>query len=83
MKPQQKENIRANWDFDIRLTNNHWEDGRMVNYNGISFDSFHSIEALLKSTTYIDYSSNSNKYLETYMRVIEEKQLSIVRDVPN
>ena len=80
MKPQQKENIAANWDFGIRLTNNHWEDGRMVNYNGISFDSFHSIEALLKSATYIDNSSNPNKYLETYMRVIEEKQLSSVRD---
>ena len=75
MKPQQKENIGANWDFSIRLTNNHWEDGHMVNYNGISFDGFCSIEALLKSATYIDDSSNPNKYLETYMNVIEEKQL--------
>ena len=80
MKPQQKENIAANWDFGIRLTNNHWEDGQMVNYNGISFDGFHSIEALLKSATYIDNSSNPNKYLETYMRVIEEKQLSSASD---
>jgi hypothetical protein len=80
MKPQQKENIRANWDFDIRFTNNHWEDRQMVNHSGISFDGFQSIEVLLKSATYIDNSSNPNKYLETYMRVIEEKQLSSTGD---
>ena len=80
MKPQQKENIRANWDFNIRLTNNHWEDRQMVNHSGISFDGFQSIEVLLKSATYIDNSSNPNKYLETYMRVIEEKQLSSASD---
>jgi len=80
MKPQQKENIRANWDFDIRFTNNHWEDRQMVNHSGISFDGFQSIEVLLKSATYIDNSSNPNKYLETYMKVIEEKQLSSASD---
>ena len=80
MKPQQKENIRANWDFDIRFTNNHWEDRQMVNHSGISFDGFQSIEVLLKSATYIDNSSNPNKYLETYMKVIEEKQLSSTSD---
>ena len=48
MKPQQKENIRANWDFDIRLTNNHWEDRQMVNHSGISFDGFQCIEAFIK-----------------------------------
>ena len=81
MKPQQKENIRANWDFDIRLTNNHWEDRQMVNHSGISFDGYQSIEALLKSATYIDNSSNPNKYLETQMKATEEKQLLSVRDV--
>ena len=80
MKPQQKEDIRVNWDFDIRLTNNHWEDRQMVNHSGISFNGFQSIEALLKSATYIDNSSNPNKYLETYMKVIEEKQLSSASD---
>jgi len=52
----------------------------MVNYNGISFDGFPSVEALLKSVTYIDNSSNSNKYLDTYMKGIEEKQLSSASD---
>jgi len=52
----------------------------MVNHSGISFDGFQSIEALLKSATYIDNSSNPNKYLETYMKVIEEKQLSSASD---
>ena len=80
MKPQQEENIRAKWDFDIRLTNNHWEDRQMVNHSGISFDGFQCIEAFLKSATYIGNSSNPNKYLETYMKVIEEKQLSSTSD---
>ena len=80
MKPQQKENIGANWAFGMKLTNNHWEDGQMVNYNGISFDGFPSIEALLKSATYIDNSPNQNKYLETYMKEIEERQLSSASD---
>tara|TARA_E500000331_G_C17088363_1_gene639946 strand:- start:238 stop:441 length:204 start_codon:yes stop_codon:yes gene_type:complete len=52
----------------------------MVTYNGILFDVFPSIEPLLKSVTYIDNSSNPNKYLETHMKVIEEKQLSSASD---
>ena len=28
MKPQQKENIGANWAFGIKLTNNHWTMAR-------------------------------------------------------
>jgi len=52
----------------------------MVNYNGISFDGFPSIEALLKSATYIDNLPNQNKYLETYMKEIEERQLSSASD---
>lgn len=55
------------------LTNNHLEDAQMVAYNWVSFDGSPSLEALLKSTTHNDNSSNQNKYLETYMRAIEER----------
>ena len=63
VKPQLDDVDGLNWAFGIKLMDNHWEDGKMASFNGISFDGFDSLNSLMKANSYNEISKYKVHFL--------------------
>ena len=73
--PQLDEVKGLNWAFGIKLMENYWEDGKMLSFNGISFDGFDSLNSLMKTNSYNE-NPTSNKLVEKFLKEIRKKELN-------
>ena len=73
--PQLDDVKGLNWAFGIKMINNHWEDGEMVDFNGISFDGFDSLESLMKANAYNE-NPTPNKLIEKFSEEIQKRKIN-------
>ena len=75
VKPQLDDVDGLNWAFGIKLMDNHWEDGKMASFNGISFDGFDSLNSLMKANSYNE-NSTPNKLIEKFSKEVQKRELN-------
>jgi hypothetical protein len=75
VKPQLDEVDGLNWAFGIKLMDNHWEDGKMASFNGISFDGFDSLNSLMKANSYNE-NPTPNKLIEKFSKEVQKRELN-------
>ena len=75
VKPQLDDVDGLNWAFGIKLMDNHWEDGKMASFNGISFDGFDSLNSLMKANSYNE-NPTPNKLIEKFSKEVQKRELN-------
>jgi len=73
--PQLKDVKGLNWAFGVKMISNHLEDGKMANFNGISFDGFESLKSLMNANSYNE-NQTPNKLIQKFSDEIQKKGLA-------
>ncbi len=77
VEPKLEQNPGMNFAAGIKLL---YDGTNEVNYNGISFDGFSSLTALIENQAYSEEWNNSNGELQTFIKAANEAELSNFAD---
>ena len=78
--PQLEKNPGLNWGFGMTVMNNHTENNKMINYNGVSWDGFPSLADLINAQAYSEGKWDSDVNFQAFSKAVNELDLGDFSD---
>jgi len=78
--PQLEKNPGLNWGFGMKVVGNHTENGKMMNYNGVSWDGFPSLADLINAQAYSEDKWESDANFQAFSKAVNELDLGNFSD---